>query len=138
MNFLSYRPFTEIEFLSNQNMVFSTGTRGATGTICTITPADGLTFVLLGALAAPSALGVVGGTMGYAVELRNEANVRAILGGAGVVHGGTSSGAGFGHCPSFVRGDTLEGDGIKTYTLEVIAVVATTIRGSLWGYTRNT
>jgi len=145
MNFLIYgkspqtiTTTTEIEFLAKQTMSFATGSRGSTGTLCTITPADLKTFVLLGALAAPSTIAVVGGAIGYTVELRNEANVRSILAGGAVTHGGTSSGAGYGFCPSLVKGDILIGDGVKTFTLEVTAISGTTVKGSIYGYLIDT
>jgi len=140
MNFLSYRPFTEIEFLSNQTMVFATGQRTTAGTLATITPAADLTFVLLGAQVSPIRLTASFPSQDYEVELRNEANVRNVLGGASGTEG-TLLRAGYSlgnQGTSIIKGDTLDGDGIKTYTLEVITVVKCTIAGTIWGYTRNT
>jgi len=139
MNFLSYRPFTEIEFLSNQTMVFATGERNTVGTLATITPAADLTFVLIGARIAPVTFS--SGNLGVfcKVELRNEANVRDIMGshgisGAAALFAGGSTIADL----SIIKGDILEGDGIKTYTLEVITIGGMTVTGTIYGYLRNT
>jgi len=140
MNFFTYRPLTEIEFLSRQTMIFATGRRTSIGTLATITPADGLTFVLLGAQIAPLNVGVTSALEDYDVELRNEANVRCILGAATSIDASfDSSNTLSGQNVSFVRGDVLVGDGIKTYTLELVTLTTgILIAGSIWGYTRNT
>jgi len=137
MNFLN-RSLVEIDFLSRQIMTFATGSLGAAGTLATITPPDNQTFVLLGALVAPNSMVTVAGGLNYTVELRNEANVRSILATACITFGGASSGANMVYCPSLVKGDILEGDGIKTYTLEATIVTNCNIVGSIYGYLRNT
>jgi len=136
MNFV-FRALTEIDFLSRQTMVFDTGSRTTSGTLATITPADGLTFVLLGAHVAAHSVASTGGPA-YLVELRNEANVRDILAGASSNSGGSSGGNSISPDFSLVKGDILEGDGIKIYTLEVTGVSGLTVVGSLYGYLRNT
>jgi len=140
MNFLSYRPFTEIEFLSRQTMVFATGNTGVTGTIATITPADGLTFVLLGAQVVVTGMSFANANFtSYRVELRNETNVRDVLGGAASFPNAVSPSNFTFQDRSMVRGDILEGDGIKTYTLELVQEnLITRIDGTIYGYTRNT
>jgi len=138
MNFLSYRPQTELEFLSRQTMVFDTGNSAAVGTLATITPADGLTFVLIGAKISLTAITLASTAKNCEVHLLNEANIRDILGYAGgtVINGAGGGAAGDGI--SVVKGDILVGDGIKTYTLEIIAANGMTIAGTIYGYLRNT
>jgi len=139
MNFL-FRSLTEIDFLSRQNMVFDSGARTTTGTLATITPADGETFVLLGARISPIAFTVlINGTVRCTVELRNESNVRDILGSHGVsgaanLFAGGSAVADL----SIIKGDILEGDGIKTYTLELTRISSMEVAGAIYGYIRNT
>jgi len=137
MNILESRPQTEIDFLSRQNMVFDNSARTTIGTLATITPADNETFVLLGAHVSVTSLALAI-ACNFKVELRNESNVRDILSGANVIGGGSSSSQSLEHDFSLVRGDVLEGDGIKTYTLEWTVKAATNIAGSLYGYLRNT
>jgi len=137
MNFV-FRALTEIDFLSRQTMVFDSSVRSTIGTLATITPAANLTFVLLGAHFACIGAGF-GASTGAALELRNEANVRDRLGFGGFAAGGSSSSGSFGSDFSLVKGDTLDGDGIKTYTLEWTSEVGNlSIVGSLYGYLRNT
>jgi len=137
MNFLN-RTLVEIDFLSRQTMTFATGSRSSVGTIATITPSDGLTFVLLGAQICFTAGAFNQASENGTVELRNEANVRDILGGLGTAGGGSSSSINIQQAKSIIRGDILEGDGIKTYTLEYTVSTGLTLVGTLYGYLRNT
>lgn len=139
MNFLISKPLTEIDFLSRQTMVFDSSSRTTTGTIATITPSDGQTFVLLGAhIAISNATWVDAGATRYTAELRNEANVRDTLGAGGFRTSGQPAAFGFGEMSSIVRGDILEGDGVKTYTLEILQLARITVVGTIYGYLRNT
>jgi len=138
LNIFTYRPLTEVDFLSRQTMVFDSSTRAGVGTLATITPAANETFVLLGAhiFCTAASIDVVGGVI---VELRNESNVRDLLGFGGGVGGGSSSSVNHGFDFSLVKGDRLEGDGIKTYTLEWVTETAVvSLGGSLYGYLRKT
>jgi len=141
LNFLQFRPLTEIDFLSRQNLVFATGERTSTGTLATITPPANTTFVLVGARISNLVWSSGTAAKNVTVELRNEANVRDILGFAGgtVLFGAGGGGAGDGI--SIIKGDTLIGDGIKTYTLEVTSITAPVqvrVGGTIFGYLRNT
>jgi len=136
LNFLSYRPFTEIEFLSRQTMVFANGARTNAGTLAAIVPADGLTFVLLGASIFYALVTGAAGNRTAEVQLQNNTSIRDTLGSAS----NFANTGGFGaHFTTHVRGDTLDGDGVLEYRLQVIAVNPNmTIRGALYGYLRNT
>jgi len=144
MNFIIYgkspqtiNTTTEIQFLSTQTLAFATGSRTTTGTLATITPATGKTFVLLGASVSPSTSPILGACR-YLCELRNESNVRDFLGGTSSSIAAGGGGSAISQSHSFVRGDTLIGDGIKTYTLEVTVIIAATVNGAIYGYLIDT
>jgi len=136
MNFLN-RTLVEIDFLSRQTMVFASGTRTTNGTIAAITPADGLTFVLLGAGISTRGIGGIAQVKQVLVLLENNTSTVDRLGGI------LSQFAEFGEVGlrvnTHVRGDHLDGDGIKEYRLEVTSISATlTVEGAIYGYERNT
>jgi len=129
---------TAIQFLSTQTLVFATSTSSSTGTLCTVTPAAGKTFILIGAHCVVTAGPFNLATESYAAELRNEANVRDSFGAVGSCGGGSSSSVNMGDSYSIVKGDRLIGDGAKTYTIEVIGSTGQTVRGSIFGYEIDT
>jgi len=129
MNFLIYRPLTEIEFLSRQNLVNEQDSVTTDGTMCTITPASDETFVLLGAKISPRFTGV--GDNNFRVELRNNGTVLEI----GAMAGSPDAHRDY----NFIsRGNTLDGDGVKVFDLNVLSLVNTTLHGVIIGYLRKT
>jgi hypothetical protein len=106
---------TEIEFLQSKsdssNLIIVAGSGTTTGAFVTYTPASGKTFVLVGAKVVLNCTS----TNPVDVQLRNNGAVRELAFGLAATSAGISS---FGY-EYVTRGDTLVGDGAKTYDLNV-------------------
>lgn len=119
---------TEIQFLQSKsdagNLIMVNGSiSSATGVITSYTPASSTTFVVVMAK-----INWTVGTGSSTTQLRNNTTVRE-----------TSTGVmGSGQQPYnyeyIIRGDTLVGDGAKTYDLNCSANTGQTIYGVILGY----
>jgi len=131
MNFLSYRPQSEIEFLSHQIQTFAVGARTSSGTMCTITPPDGQTFVLVSATTTVARAGISLGV--GTISLRNDGVAIETLRGV--------AGGDFPGYPIIFKskGNSLEGDGVKVFDFNlVISSANIVVHGTISGYLRNT
>jgi len=134
MNFLLFRPQTELEFLSRQTLEFAVGEVDVNGTMCTITPASGLTFVLV---SAQVSIGRKSTTINVPlVTLRNDGTIIEQIRGIGGGSGGLTG-------VQYIfqsKGNNLEGDGVAVFDFNVSALAANTARvtGTIIGFLRNT
>jgi len=132
LNIFTYRPLTELEFLSKQTLINAEGTRTSNGVIASRVTASGLTFVLIGAKISGSFLG--SGDSAMNIELRNNGTVleTAELSIVGTVMSGVYQ---------FIsKGNNMIGDGIKSFDLNLSLLTSgeSTISGIIFGYERNT
>lgn len=118
------------------DLVFATGSRTTTGVITSYTPATGKTFYLVGAswfLGSTSS-----NTLAFdVVQVRNNAVVRDTIGGS--IWAASGGGGSYtNRATSHVKGDTLIGNGVKTYDLNLSTASAQTVYGSIFGWIEDT
>jgi len=125
---------------STSIQVFATGeiAKDTTGEIVSFTPASGKDFYLAHAGITPE--GAVGDINRVVVEVKNDTNIRDILGGWGshnVPGGGNEGGQGapFFKSVSGAFGDKLIGDGVKKYSLNCETNESVIVHGSIIGFT---
>jgi len=146
MNFIIYgkspqtiTTTTEIEFLASADLVSAFGTRTTTGTLASIIPAAGKTFILLGSSLFPLSPGA-SNNKSADVEVQNDGvgvellGISGIRGASASLQGGIGGGA-----RGVVRGVNLIGDGVKIFRLEAVVVEnALQFGGTLAGYLIDT
>jgi len=132
MNFLSYRPLTEIEFLSRQTKIRAVGVRSTTGTMCEITPADGLTFVLIGA----SVVYASGTATAADVQTRLRNDGSTIEEYSAAIN--TSLGDSIGQIVFISKGEIMIGDGVRIFDFDITTANSQRVSGTIYGYLRNT
>jgi len=133
LNIFTYRPLTEIDFLSKQTLISLTASRTSNGVIVSRIIPAGQTFVLIGAAATS---GGTGGDNLYDISLN--------MGGVLIeqcqqTH--VSSSVSSGPYYFISKGRILVGDGVLTIDLDLAGLTGgglTTVQGSIFGYERNT
>ena len=131
MNFLQFRPLTEIDFLSRQTKSFAVGNRNSSGVMCTITPVSDSTFVLVGALLTISANSSILTTVTLNLEIDGIIVEQYVLKIA--FSGGNIIPVNF-----VSKGQTLDGDGVKVIEFNITTSNTQNVSGTIYGYLRNT
>jgi len=132
LNIFTYRPLTELEFLSKQTLINIEGGRTSNGVLASRIIPDGLTFVLIGAKVSASFLGT--GESNFTVELRSNGTVleTAQLTTAGTAYSGIYE---------FIsKGNNLIGDGVVLFDLNIAGLGSGDgeVSGIIFGYEKNT
>jgi len=132
MNFFTYRPLTELEFLSRQTLVNVQGLRTSSGVITSRVTASGLTFVLVGAKVSSSFLGTGEG------DVRIQLRINGTVLETGLLSATSSTAS---SVYQFVtKGPIMIGDGVISIDLNATNVSSGNINlaGTIFGYERNT
>ncbi len=147
---LGRRKVSDIEFMSIKQflgkILKNHSNRTTTGVITSVTPATGKTFYLAKAssfaYSNPAGVNANQGDGDSVVQVRNDTNVNDVLGsGAIEVHASGVNQTGTGgisKTESSVGGDSLVGNGIKTYDLNLAVIGSdTTVYSTIFGYIEN-
>lgn len=133
---------SDVEFMSIKQfegkILKGEGSLGATGTLTSVTPASGKTFYLAEAKAEFDSVTIATATQRARVELQNNAIIVDEL-YSSVRVSGSNFGAGTpNQSKSIIKGDSLVGDGIKVYRLQVVVFTNyALVHGTIIGYIEN-
>lgn len=135
---------TDLEFLRQKekegNLISVTGTLSATGELVAYTPITGKTFHLITASAFADGASD-NDLIRWIVQVRNNTTVKDYLGGSSDSNltGDAGHGAQSFKTKSIIVADSLEGDGIKKYDLNISTYTAAgTVYGTILGWVEDT
>jgi len=132
MNFLIYRPLTELEFLSKQTLVNVTGSRTSNGVIVSHVIPNGSTFVLIGASATTGFITL--GDANTIIDLRDDGTVIESC-TQGINLAGANSSYYY-----LAKGYHIDGDGILAIDINLSSLTSgrNIVVGNIYGYEINT